>query len=522
MTRTDMIPRRLLICCITAAFVAVAASAARPSESDKPQKISPKKLTQLIEALGPAVYYGGVMVAAGDTLAGPVVVIAGSLDIQDGGIVVGDAWVVDGKLIMTGGAVVRGRVHLVDSEAFQSRVAQVTGGVELYKCECKLDPNVYEETHEVKFVKHEDPMAIKTKTYVRPDYPTRVQYNVLQVGLRRQNNRRPDPYVSGYAIAHVPIWSNTHGHFGWDTRVNVPLWGHRVGLVMRGYSRIISNDYWQVSQMENALILVLTGWEFADYYQRQGGDLGLEFRFTESLRLAVTGSIGRDYSLETGRAWSLFNSNDRLPPNPAIDDGDRTTVSAAFVFDSRREPARPSDAWYFELWGEKGFEADFGDFTYEAFSIDLRRYNSLPLELQLDLRGKLFSTLSDSPRQVYQSLNGYGGVRGLPDHSFDVRRGDRMVLFSGELRRSLPPVRFVRSLFTEWDLLLFTDIGLLALAQDPDDPFAFMEAPWDDWGKSVGLGVSGESILPYIGFYVAKDLDDRRGVRAILRIERSF
>jgi hypothetical protein len=507
---------------LPAALVAAASTPAWPSGDDEPQKISPDKLTERIESLGASVYYGGVMVATGDTLAGPVAVIDGSLDIQDGATVIGDAWVVGGKLIMTGGAVLSGKVYLVDSEAFLSRLAEVTDGMTHYKCDCKLDAERYEEKNEVKFDKYEDPMAIETKPYIRPDYPTRVQYNVLQAGLRRQNDRRPDPYVSGYAIAHVPIWSNTHGHFGWDARVNVPLWGHRVGLVVRGYSRIISLDYWQVSQMENAFILVLSGWEFADYFQRQGGDLGLEFKFTQSLRLAVTGSVGRDYSVETGRAWSLFNSNDRLPSNPPIDDGDRTTVSAAFVWDTRREPARPSNAWYVELWGEKGFETNYGDFDYEAFTIDLRRYNSLPLELQLDLRGKLFSTLNESPRQVYQSLGGYGGVRGLPDQPFDVGRGDRMVVFSGELRHPLPSVRFVRSVFTSWDLLIFTDIGLLAQAEDPNEPFAFMDTPWENWGKSVGLGVSGESILPYVGFYVAKDLDDGRGVRAILRIERSF
>jgi hypothetical protein len=519
MTRNRPIIRFLAM----ALFLAAVSSAhSSGTDVDKPQKISPKKLTQRIERLDPAVYYGGVMVAAGDTLAGPVVVIAGALDVQDGGVLDGDAWVVDGRLILTGAATVRGRVHLVDSEAFRSRVAEVTGGIERYRCECKIDPDVYEEQHEVTFVKYEDPMAIKTKPAVAVGAPTRVQYTVLRLGLKRENPRRPDPYVSGYAMADIPIWSSTRGHFGWDARVNVPLWGHRIGLVVRGYSKIISNDYWQVSRVENAFILVLTGWEFADYYQRQGGDLGLEFEFSEDLRLTVTGSLGRDYSLANCRTWSLFHSNDRLPPNPPIDDGDRATVAAAFVFDSRREPARPANAWYVELWGEKGFEADVGDFPYEAFSLDLRRYNSVPLELQLDLRGKLFSTLSDSPRQVYQSLNGYGGVRGLPDHSFDVRRGDRLALFTVELRRPLPEIRFVRSVFTSWDLLVFTDFGLLAEAEDPDDPFAFLDAPWDDWGKSVGLGVSGESILPYIGFYVAKDLDDRRGVRAILRIERSF
>lgn len=522
MFRIFMIPRYTFICFVALAIVLAAASTARSSTADKPLKISPKKLTQRIEALGAQVHYGGVMVAAGDTLAGPVVVIDGALDIQDGGVLVGDAWIVVGRLIMTGGATISGRVYLVDSEAFRSRVAEVTGGVATYACECKLDADEYEEKNEVKFVKYEDPMAIKTKPYIRPGYPTRVQYNVLRAGVKRENTRRPDPYVSGYALADVPIWSNTHGHFGWDAKVNVPLRGHRVGLVVRGYSRIISNDYWQVSRMENALILVLSGYEFADYYQRQGADLGLEFRFAESLRLVVTGSYGRDYSVENCRTWSLFNSNDRLPPNPPIDEGERATVGGAFVIDTRREPAQPVNAWYLELWGEKGFEADFGDYPYEAFSIDLRRYSSLPLDLRLDLRGKLFSTFSDSPRQVYQSLNGYGGIRGLPDQPFDVRRGDRMVVFSGELRRQLPDVRFVRAVFTRWSLLLFSDIGLLVEAEDPTDPFAFLDTSWENWGKSVGLGVSGESILPYVGFYLAKDLDDRRGVRAILRIERSF
>lgn len=510
------------VCCIAVSLVVAMAPATRSFRDDQPQKISPEQLSRRFAELRPAVHYGGVMVSAGDTLSGPVAVINGSLDIQAGGVVLGEAWVVNGKLIMTGAATVIGWVHLVDSEAFESRLAEVRGGIAHYRCECKLDAEAYEEAQEVRFVEDEDPMAIKIKPLVRPDYPTRVQYNVLRLGLERRNDRRPDPYVSGYALAHVPIWSNTHGHFGWDARVKVPLWGHRVGLVARGYSRIVSNDNWQVSRLENAAILVLSGWEFADYYQRQGGDLGVEWRLLEHLQLTVTGSLGRDYSVETGRAWSLFNSNDRLPANPPVDDGDRATVSGGLVFDARREPARPTSAWYGALWGEIGFETAFSDYSYEAFSVDLRRYNSLPAEFQLDLRGKLFSTLSEAPRQVHQSLGGYGGVRGLPDQPFAVRRGDRLALFTAELRRSLPDLRYLRSFFTEWEVLLFADIGLLELADDPDEPFRFLDAPWDDWGKSVGLGVSGESLLPYIGFYVAKDLDDRRGLRAILRVERSF
>jgi hypothetical protein len=423
---------------------------------------------------------------------------------------------------MTGKAAVLGRVFLVDSEAFQSRLATVSGGVERYRCECRLDADQYEEDGSLKFVKDEDPMAIRTKLAVKAGYATRVQYTVLRVGVERRNPRRPDPYVSGYALVDLPIWSSTHGHFGFDAGLKVPLRGHRIGLLIRPYKRIITNDHWQVSRRENALILVISGYEFADYYERRGGDVGLAFRPAERLELIALASAGRDLSLETGKAPSLFHSNQRLPPNPPIDDGDRVTAAGAVVFDSRGEREWPGDAWYLKLWGEKGFSDGRGDFSYEAFSIELNKYQPLPYDMHLSLRGRLFSTYGAAPRQVYQSLGGYGGIRGLSDQPFDVRRGNRLVLFSGELRRRLPDVRYIRSFFTRWDLLLFTDIGLLVEEPDEDAPFSFLEAPFADWGKSAGLGVSAESVVPYVGIYLAKDLDGDRGVRGIIRIERSF
>jgi outer membrane protein assembly factor BamA len=218
----------------------------------------------------------------------------------------------------------------------------------------------------------------------------------------------------------------------------------------------------------------------------------------------------------------LFNSNDRLPPNPPIDDGVRTTVSGSLVYDSREEPAWPGSAWRLRLWGEKGFDGGPGEFDYGAFQFELNRYQNLPYDLHLDVRGRLFSTIDPAPSQTYQTLGGYGGIRGLTDHPFPVYRGDRLALLSGELRRSLPDVRYISAFFTSWNVILFSDIGLLALAEDPYDSFGFLDAPFEDWGKSIGLGVSGESILPYVGVYVAHDLDRGGSLRAILRIERSF
>jgi hypothetical protein len=514
--KTVIIALQLLV--VNATAPAIGQSADEPSK-----KISHKELTRRLKDVNPAVYYGGVMIATADTVQGPIVVIDGVLDIQDGGVLDGDAWIVGGRLIMTGDAKVNGQIYLVQSEAFRSRLAEISGGITKFACECRFDAVAFEESGDVFFVKHEDPMAIKTRLAVKPGLPTRVQYTVLRLGLERKNPRRRDPYVSGYALVDIPIWSSTHGHFGFNAEATVPLWGHRIGLVLGGFKTIITNDSWQVSRVENAGTLVLTGYEFADYYERHGISAGLLFGFTEHLNLLTDASYGRDYSLQTGKAPSLFNSNQRLPVNPPIDDGVRVMASASLVYDSRREPARPRSAWYVELWGEKGFDSGPGEFNYEAFSIDLRKYMRLPHRLQLDLRGKLFSTIGEAPRQVYQSLGGYGGVRGLSDHPFEVRRGNRMTVYTVELRRQLPDVRFVSALFTSWDLLLFSDVGLLVEAKDQNDAFEFLETPFDDWGKSIGVGISGESVLPYVGVYVARGVEGGQETwRAILRIERSF
>ena len=96
-------------------------------------------------------------------------------------------------------------------------------------------------------------------------------------------------------------------------------------------------------------------------------------------------------------------------------------------------------------------------------------------------------------------------------------------MFSSEWRYWLPEVPIVKWIFTQWNFLVFTDIGLLQAAENPTAPLEFLETPFDEWRKSAGIGVSGESFFPYLGVYVAKDLDGKRNSpRLILRINRNF
>ena len=502
----------ILLFCVYFALTSFAAA----QTIDKPQKLSPKKLTGLVNGYTQKVFYGGVVVPAGDTISGSIVVIDGTLDMQNDGVLSGDAWVVNGSLILNGSARVLGRVNLVNSHEFLSSQAEVKGGVYYYVCECQFDDEQFEQKGKLVFKKHEDPRTIKTKFKYSLGY-------TVEVGLVRQNPLYKKPHVRGHALLQIPLRMKKKGLLGFDMDFAVPFKGNQVDLVVRGFKKTYTNDYWQISRGESDWILLLTGNEYINYYERRGGELGLQIRLSQYLSLETTVSFQRDVSMPTESQLSLFYPHRRLPNNPSIDEGQRLAVSTGLTFDSRQDSAKPQNAWFFSTWVEKGIANGLGDFSYAGFSVDLRRYTRLPLGVQWDVRAKVFSTFDPIPRQITQSLNGYGGVRGLKDDPFTVHRGDRLALLSSEVRTALPDLPVFRWLFTRWDMLLFSDVGLLARAKNEKSPLGFMDTPFHQWKKSIGVGISGESFLPYVGIYLAQDINrEQRNPRIIVRMMRSF
>ena len=469
------------------------------------------------------VHYGGLMIAEGDTVAGPVVVIMGSLDIQNGGVLMGDAWVINGDMILTGTSTIKGKASLVNGSDFMSQGASIEGGIDYYRCECRLDDEKYEDSEEVSFVKQEDPRAVRIKPAFRPGRPTRVDYEIVRLGFTRKNDRHRKPYTKAFAFMHVPVWKDSGGFLGFDSGISIPLAGDQLRLELNGFKRTESNDAWQIGRLENGFIVVMTADDFLDYWERRGCEIGLSWAVSEYVKLAGFVSLQEDVSLEAMRISSLLRSTKRYRENPAIDDGERLAVDLRFGYDSRENHGWRRSAWRLDLWFEKGFDAGPADFSYEAFDIDLARYQYMGRSSQIDLRGKIFSTFSPVPGQLTRTLGGYAGVRGARDIPFPVEKGDRLALFSIEARTRLPDVWGIRSLFTDWDLLVFSDIGLLANAVNKEAPFGFLDTPFEEWVKTVGLGFSGQSFLPCVGFYIAQDLNrDKFEPRAMLRFEQSF
>jgi outer membrane protein assembly factor BamA len=395
--------------------------------------------------------------------------------------------------------------------------------VQRYRCECRLDIPRYEETSEAVFIRKVDPNALRPRRAIGFGPVNRVDYSSVLLGVARGDADFLRPHWRGRAQLIVPFRENTRGYLGFDLDLAIPVSGRKAELRVKGFKKTATNDDWQFSVAENGAALELTHNDVFDYYERAGGRVALWLHPAWEWEIEGGVYLDQSRSLVTKTVPSLANNSRPLRDNPAIDEGEILGATIAATFDTRVSPARPASAWFGSVQVERGFATGPGDFPFTSLTLDVRRYNRLWRKINVDLRGRIFTAFDDLPRQRLQSLNGYSGVRGLHDIPFDVRRGDRLAVFSSELRIPMPELPLLKFLYTSWDLTAFGDLGLLDLDGGSEGAFSFLDTKLDRWGKSVGIGISGESFLPFLAFYVAQDLDrHNKRPRFIMRANRSL
>ncbi|MFO7915892.1 MAG: hypothetical protein R6U43_09415 [Candidatus Krumholzibacteriales bacterium] len=499
----------------------IAISPAIPAAGESPEKeINCGELSEILSSKEIRIHYGGLRINPGDTISNDAAVIEGSLDIQSGGALLGNAWIVNGRAVLTGEAYIGGSLNLVNSDKYISRLSIIEGTARTYRGGCELDYEIYREESRIVFNRKDDPSSLNIESSLKPGTPSRVDYNILKVGLKRLNPRHERPYVSFDSHLHIPIWKEDGGFLGFDAEIRFPLLDQKAQFIMRGFKRTETNDDWQLSRLENGVIVALSGNDFADYYETRGIQAAMSVNSFGGLRIKASLSYQRDVSLSARPIPSLFYNHDRFRENPSIDEGDRVSSRLQLMFNTRDETGWTYGGWQANLMFEKGIADGPGDFSYSVMDIDIARFNEISRGLKIDLRGKLFTSFGEIPEQLTMSVNGYGGIRGLSDFPFSPDRGDRMALFTVEIRKSIPELPLLERVCSRMDLLIFSDSGILARAGNPDIPFDFID---DKWKSTGGLGISARSILPCVGFYVAEDLEaEEFSPRFILRAERSF
>ncbi len=385
-------------------------------------------------------------------------------------------------------------------------------------------------------------------------------------------------------------------HRGHDARAELRIGRRRhVRIGGRLYDVVAPVEDWQLTPTETGISSFVLRRDFRDWYGRHGA------------ALTVGADVGPDAVLSLGYADERWRSRGQLNPatilrgsevwrpNPAADEGRMHVLTANARIDTRNDVSRPWAGWFVAADYEYGtgtidrfapVSADLaagnsprefpaarllvagardersGPRTYGRGFVDVRRYNRLTPDAQLDLRFVAGGWLHGDPLPVERrlSVSGPGAIPGFSFRQaagrsgFDVAQcsvgglqpaGDpaqcervalgqieyrtdvRVGLFTGEEGGE----RVRRGLRTDFTWVVFADAGRgwlvgprVGSVQYPASVIPPLGTVLADLGAGVDFGhPHGSRDLGTFGVYVAKSVTrPERPLTLFLRLSRRF
>lgn len=332
-------------------------------------------------------------------------------------------------------------------------------------------------------------------------------------------------------------------NLGHDALVEIRSASSRgIGIGGTLFDRIDPIERWHLSDTESALATFLLHRDFRDYYDRHGGGVHVVAFSGEEQELTLGYREERWTSRLTRDPWTLFRDDQEWRPNPLVDRGKVHLATARFRYDSRDDDEDPLTGWLIDADVEHGSGDLIGpelgaverEVTYTRGFADIRRYNRLSRDAQLNLRLVYGAWLGgdDLPIQRRFSIGGAGTLPG-----FDFRRNpsgadvgtcetgiaaagmpamcERVVLAQVEWRGSLGFGRLSSSGDGRWwgdrdspNWVVFADAGRGWRVGDVDtgDDVEYEEStivpPLETFRTDIGFGLDAG----FIGFFVAKSV----------------
>ena len=361
--------------------------------------------------------------------------------------------------------------------------------------------------------------------------------------------------------------------------------GHRATLELRGpgtyqpvvggrlYDVVDGIESWQLPNSEAGLASFFLHRDYRDWFSRHGGAIYGGIAGPRGASLLLTLADERWASRRERDPWTLFRSTQSWRPNPAIDDGRFHAARLALNVDTRNDPDDPRVGWLVAAEVERGIgrieslgartgataipysgcltcgtaiPTTTADTRYTRMLLDLRRFNRLSPETQLNARFVIGGWLSgdDLPLQRSLSVSGPGTLPGYDfrrnytgDDVLNCTQGpnvpgrpaecERIALAQLEyrsdiglavMRRWLSLVRSGRPA-----TVLFVDAGR-GWRVDPSERSRITYAsgsfpPFRSFRSDVGAGVD----LGVMGFYVAKGVSiAHEPVNFFVRLKHRF
>lgn len=515
---------------------------------------------------------GGLTLPAGARLSGAIASYRGTLRI--GGEVEGSLTVINGDLVLLPGARVTGGILVAGGRFSAAETATHDGEARVF---WDAAPVTRQSDGSLVLRERRRPigsLATAERTFQAGRIATTLRLTTTQTYNRIEGlgivfgpafEWRPNPgLVASLDLRGIlrtaPDNSPFRRDLGWIIRTDWRFEGSRGwGLGARTYSVIAGIEEHTLPREEIGWNAFLFQRDNRDYFSSEGvGGSGYAY-LTPRLRLDGTLRYEKQGSVRANDPWSLFRNSDRWRPNPLVDDGHYTILGLSAAYDTRNARSEPSSGWWLRGSVEHASSDDVAPVTlpravrsavptsgyaFNRFTLDLRRYNRISPEIQLNARMWAGGWLSGDPLPIQRRVS-LGGTDLLPGYalrSFDCAPAgfddpsraalcDRALVTQVELRHRLrlragyvvrDPEHEGLDRFLgieDPELVLFGDAGTAWLAGDgpgrvPSDRIRALS----EWRADVGVGLDAGGIAAYL----AKAVTDGEPVRFFLRLERRF
>ena len=419
-----------------------------PDSRELPREVAEEVLL-LFNAERTQRFSGRHEIVRGDELRSDLAVLNGPLVI--GGRVIGNVVTVNADLILQPGSVIEGDILVVGGTIAGRDSATISGSIRTYSTRMGV-------RRDGDRIVRRDPVEtedISTRWWRRRDRWRDRGWGDLRLFSARTYNR-----VEGLPIHLGPVFGRefdwgrlsidalgifrSADSFEWSpenvghaAKVEVRL-GQDGGLRLgaRAFDVVEDVEPWQLSDTEVGLASFFLHRDYRDYFNRHGGSVFASLYRGSDLDLTAAYSHQRWAARATRDPWTLFRDTQTWRVNPIMDDGKFHLVNGTLRYDTRNDERNPWSGWYVLAnyeWGtgriehyaptSAGVRAESpgGETTYDRLFLDVRRYNRVSPDAQLNFRFALGGWLSgdELPLQRRFSLGGPGSMPG-----FDFRRVD--------------------------------------------------------------------------------------------------
>ncbi|MBI4809864.1 MAG: BamA/TamA family outer membrane protein [Ignavibacteriales bacterium] len=286
-----------------------------------------------------------------------------------------------------------------------------------------------------------------------------------------------------------------------------------------------TRDQWLIDLDENNLAALLLRDDYRDYYGREGFSVWTGFyeRWLKTDLQFQIAYINDQYeSLDRTTSWSLFGGEKTFRENLPIDEGRMKSILATFKIHSTQSRRIFTSGWSASISMETAGRSLGGDYDFNSYIIDLRRYQPITRYGNLNIRLRAASVTDDVP---YQKAFDLGGLSTLPAYRFKEFIGNRMLLANAEYvvnGKMFDDVEFFPSwLLRNVNIIFFADGGYIANADDDASPFEGYKAlDWRTLHSDWGIGIGTRDAKLRLGF--AWRTDKSTPPMVFLRLNRPF